>query len=1509
MPGSDPPTTRLLADRGREAARAVWKDGLKAEIDDPLAPEFASAAVAEFSVLQSEGTPGIYRDALEGAGMSAEQLNVDPFQGVAEVIQNADDASAGELRLAVRRTGRGRDILFVHDGTIARFPEIVAMAIAFVSTKRGDAPSKGRFGIGLKILHALGDTLTIHSGPYHARIEGNRLAPAPPARPINGLYSPDSGDTLFVLQLRPDFQAADLAAWLAALDPSSLLFLDTVRAVRLLNIRSRETLVELRLDLGAIRTVSLRVARRQYTCEHATLRDPASGRSWQRYSIDRPVPRNAPRRRHKATGRTTPIAVAIPDQPGQPGRVYTGLPLKIELGIPLSANAQFNPDTPRTGVQHDEWNGWLIDRFLELASAVAAMRFADEPATGWGAVPLSAEIAGITPSWLRERLAAGTTSIQQSLMRSVRFDIAGSSRRFNELVFETRVLERIIDQDDLAILHHDRVALPRRMRDTAGRWRVVLDELTVATEVDVADSMRLLDLDDEQLGARPVSWFIRFARAAIGDDEGESLWWRRSIILAGGSRIVPPAPHVEAEVLVRKVRTASLAARLGLARVIHPAYLTRNPEATVVRRWLEQGEVLVSDIGEEPALRALARRGETNSHEPVALDDADLVALRNALATLDRDVQAELGRGIGRAIRVRGYRWERGKRVRVPIRPAAGYLPAALEDRRDGFAKAAGTTPGLEWVETRYATVLKRAERNQRIPAALAFFRALGAEVAPRLVEPSHFDTRYGDPASPIDFDHITASQQYALSGEYATHLKGEHLSPDLAHVVADIHRERSRKRRRERAKALLATLDRDWQRLYDGRETARAVYSSNSWYEAATLPATWLATAMDTAWLSTEAGRPSAPTDLVVRTKTNEALYSHDGDVFAWEVPSDMAVSPAVRALGLTTDPRVSEVVDQLAELQASGEPVAESDVVVRYAALSAAVVNVDAAPDSKIGDLTVRQLRGRFGADTRKPGLILVDGAWLPPKNVLRGRPIFGKRRAFVPDRSHSDRLWRVLGIASPSIRDCLEVLGDLASGTPSDDDEQVLLDTFVFMADQMTDATARETRAIADLPLWSGRRWLAQRPIYVVDDDDVADSLADKLSVWRPPLNPRSLGPLLDALEVTRLDPSMFSPQVGDAELVAGEPLREPFAAATAHLRDWLARHDQTLYEALVVPWDDLADAGLALAPNLQLALRLPHRRPIVVPARAHIRRAPLMFCLAAEDVLAEADAGGRVIAELFADGDRDKLALAWTDSWAKAQRGDRSVGMRLAEDEGDDGGLDALFAQAAASRQPRKRATASRKQRRTKSAAQQSQPATAERAVRRLKQADDLIVSSVHQRAGEPGPRRGRQRRGLRSDKPTGRTIDRHSTPAPPSAPKAYSPQEQEQLSLLALREAINGDLEDLRDFRHLRGVGHDALDRLDRMFEIKSFATVMPDRVTLTANEFDRALKDSKKYYLAVVAGLEEGYETIVRIVADPVHTLIVQGSTSVSLGGLNSAERAIEVRFGGEDAEPGPTDT
>jgi uncharacterized protein YjbI with pentapeptide repeats len=69
------------ADLGRQAAQSLWRLGLDAgDIDDPLTPEFALAALAELEQLQ-KGTPGILREVLDGAQMQQVNLTSAALQG------------------------------------------------------------------------------------------------------------------------------------------------------------------------------------------------------------------------------------------------------------------------------------------------------------------------------------------------------------------------------------------------------------------------------------------------------------------------------------------------------------------------------------------------------------------------------------------------------------------------------------------------------------------------------------------------------------------------------------------------------------------------------------------------------------------------------------------------------------------------------------------------------------------------------------------------------------------------------------------------------------------------------------------------------------------------------------------------------------------------------------------------------------------------------------------------------------------------------------------------------------------------------------------------------------------------------------------------------------------------------------------------------------------------------------------------------------------------------------
>lgn len=112
---------------GRAAARELWRAGIaKAEIDDPLTPEFAADALSELELIQLE-KPGALREVLEGAQMSAEQLSVESFHGLIEIVQNADDLHASEVRVAFRSCQDGDQLLVAHDGDRVQ-PEIAGPA-------------------------------------------------------------------------------------------------------------------------------------------------------------------------------------------------------------------------------------------------------------------------------------------------------------------------------------------------------------------------------------------------------------------------------------------------------------------------------------------------------------------------------------------------------------------------------------------------------------------------------------------------------------------------------------------------------------------------------------------------------------------------------------------------------------------------------------------------------------------------------------------------------------------------------------------------------------------------------------------------------------------------------------------------------------------------------------------------------------------------------------------------------------------------------------------------------------------------------------------------------------------------------------------------------------------------------------------------------------------------------------------------------------------------------------
>ena len=503
----------------------------------------------------------------------------------------------------------------------------------------------------------------------------------------------------------------------------------------------------------------------------------------------------------------------------------------------------------------------------------------------------------------------------------------------------------------------------------------------------------------------------------------------------------------------------------------------------------------------------------------------------------------------------------------------------------------------------RYEDVLRRLGRRRSglgqspILAARAFFTMLGAEDAPRLVTPSHVDTRYGDPASPIDPPKVSASQREVLGGlrRHATHLQGDRLSPDLDAVIRSLQRERGLRNRRDRARALIRTLDREWQLLYAPYTETRAVWSDFSWHVAGTIPATWLARARDERWLTSEAGKKKTPRELAVRTPATEAIFGNDRGSFAYGLDESDAASPAVRALGIDTDPQVSEMVEQLVVLRDGSAAIDDQAVNLRYAAISAACKKRDLGPDDMVGDISVRQLRARFGGQRSKPGLVYAAAQWLAPTRVLMGAPIFGNRRAFVSELTASEPLWRALRLSRPSVADCIDVLEEIGREPLQPEDEQVLVDTYRFLEGALAKASQRDRARLRNLPLWTGAAWHSERnpPVYVVADPGVAAALSPRLAVWQLPVEAATVPMLIAATGATTLPDDAFDPVVTEQAFLDGTALTGDFVSAVELLRDWLARHDSTLFEARSLTWEELANARIAVDSQLQLQLRLGRR----------------------------------------------------------------------------------------------------------------------------------------------------------------------------------------------------------------------------------------------------------------------------------------------------------------------------
>ena len=1040
-------------------------------------------------------------------------------------------------------------------------------------------------------------------------------------------------------------------------------------------------------------------------------------------------------------------------------------------------------------------------------------------------------------------------------------------------------LEGLLTNEDFLALAPKYTPLPSKARDRDGRWRRILDDLPLGRRIDVLRALDLLPPCTKQPLARSPEWYVRLVCEAL--DGG--LQWKLNnlpcVLVDDPVELLPPNPSGSFFSAGNTLRP--LASRLGLVRKLHDSLLGGEQRQRQFRGWLEELERLWHGSDAITVLQAIARHGTDDLLE---LSDNDLVELRD-LIDESNEPDEELLLSVGESVIIDAYQWVKKKRVYCKAPVSSVYLPPAMSEA-DGWPKVAGRTPGLMWAAPRYAKLLDPGDRQSGKSGGRRLLASLGASNLFRLVYQA--SRTVGHRTLPTQ-----QAQRFQQFRDRPRRLRDDYESPDLESAVEDICGA-PREERYDRGLALMNLLDRHWQRTLQQVSFCRAMYYRDRRYreqELGDVGATWTAKLAERPWLYNEKRQPAKPLELSIRTPLTQSLYGNARERFAAGVQDNLTPG-LVAALGFEERPKASDIVDVLVGLRASGEHTGWTHVRPHYAYLATLCPDpsTPASTKAKIDDMTVRELRGRFGINSKAQGLIAIDGSWKAPTAVRQGRPIFGNRRSFV--RPGYENLWWALGVRKPDIADCVSVLQEIVLDGDADSDASILTDTLRHINTLLEQATAKDRRPLASAPLWSGSEWVTRRPIYYIADETASQSLATTHTMWKPPCSLEGLDALVDALNVTEIPAEDCTPTGVELDgSSVGKEVRSRYSSAVEALKDFLAKNQPEAYKDIVIEWTVLSEAAIAIAPHLGLEISLPSGVQVNAETNAHMIQDPLTLYVQDEELLYDYDAGARVISQCFRSTEHRQIArLAWSNPNVVNQA--PSSALTLADDPPPE--EDPLVALKSAVDKNVGRAIAGRR------LVESPRTRTVERRSiepRRLKSIDSLSVIKAEI---------------VNTDASKGKQIpERTTVSAPPgrdgpsvgtrptgggAAPTSYTAEDREQLALQVLEGVVQANRAKLKDFTRLRGLGADAGDSLGRLFEVKAHGGEIPDSVNIELSQLRAANESPGEFYLAVIGGLEEGYETIVRLFAHPMQTLDWERGTTIRLSGIHS-KKAIEVHL------------
>jgi hypothetical protein len=1453
------------ADAGSIAARMVWDDqpGVDALID-PRTPEFANAVVTGLaSALAS--SPGALKKMMRGAAAAAEDMNVEPFQGLTEIIQNADDLRASEVRFAFRDTDDGRELLIVHDGQPVAVQHVLGMALPFVTTKTHRTDQRGRFGIGLKTLMRIAHNLAIHSAPYHFSGDQLSVQLVRAEKPLPGFYHPAT-DTMIVLRLKPDFSEEGLKAWLAEWKDDGLMFLTWVSSFRWCDLAGA-TLDGRTLSFGAWENITL-VGDCTRVAALSKRQVQSASASWTVWCATLMVPSHL-HPAHKARPEETRISVAVPSA-SDAGGLYIGFKTRIGVDLPFSLDAQFDPSTTRETLIESTWNNWLIERCGDVLGEIARGCLLVAPKDAWRLIPVAAEYIGNEGDrWLRSGFAKSFEVMRNWLGENAAILIGGAPVALSGIAYELVELSELLTSADIEALAEGPRALPREVRDADGRWRTVLGQIGVCANVGTTELLG--GFKQSLFQPKGPAWWVKAARALVEIHADEELFDVPFWLTDEGRAVVCKRGGTTARPLVLGGEFSYFALRWNLLDRLHDAYGIEE-DGDVVIKWLNEHAAFRRGIDTATELAAFA---EHFAATPLEIADEDLRNLRDRFDELRDHHANEIGHAVGAALMVDGFVYMNGKVHRQKVRPTEAYLCKTLDGDFPYWPTAAENVPGIYWVSARYDEILKTGATRARRKRAdgttsrgpRKFLVLLGVESAPRLKRTGL--VRWGG-----------TTRTRELRAAQAEQVPADWISPDLDRVLSTFPK-LSKKELRERSPALFKAIGRAWERSYVDRKMVPSQHEARVYvYPRVPVTAQWLIQLRETPWVAVGKGELVTPNEAVVKTQETQTLYA--STAFAIGIELGDLSSDFAATVELVTSVQVSDLVNLLRETRETGKDVEDAQVMAIYRNI-AKYVPASVAWNSRIGDITVQELRKAF---SESQGLIHVGGdVWRRPNELMRGKDIFHDRSRFVSGGPSVANLWSALDVREPALDDCLTFLKSLARQAYGVGVTSRLIDVYRYMEPLLANAERRHRERMKALPLYCGDRWQSERPIFLIDEPELRSQLAKALPVkrfWTPPCDLRELPSFVGFTGVTRSEPTLIVADDLGAAQDRGDGERPHFRQAVNHLSDELARNDPEVRQRIAISWDALREIPL-----------LVHAGPIAVLARdeelseeripiqlqALIVRDPLELHVW-DEALPKREYGGHAIASLFPHASRRGIEAEWVVAWQDA-RETAFAAIRLASDEEYADAMEERAAKINAA--PRRKISV-------------STPGGKGSAVepRTLKNSVGPILGATLVPGSDP-------KSALPSAKPKLHDTPPPAKPSEPGSrtgPRAYTDRDLELRGWELLRQVLETSAEELLvDFRNRHGVGADGAIDWKTFVEMKATGRAPQSSIEMSNAEYERAKERGNDFILALVSGLEEGYMDEVRLIFDPANRATVRPLNGVKLVALTDVPLVL-IPFG-----------